>query len=143
MKYRMFWPLGSAIVLGAVGMFWGGQTTTDGANGPAAEAEQMVQISQPVLDGPQKLGQTAFNAKCAACHGAGGAGVPEAGPPLIHKIYEPSHHGDRAFFLAARQGVRAHHWTMGNMPPVQGITDAEIATIIAYVRAIQRANGIL
>jgi len=63
-------------------------------------------------------------------------------PPLVHKIYEPNHHGDMAFLMAARNGVRAHHWKFGNMPPVEGITDAEVITIVAYVRALQRANGI-
>ena len=43
---------------------------------------------------------------------------------------------------AAKQGVQQHHWPFGNMPPVEGITDAEIAVITAYIRAVQRANGI-
>ena len=48
-----------------------------------------------------------------------------------------------AFVLAARNGVRAHHWPFGNMPPVeQPLTDGELAAIIAYVRELQRANGI-
>ena len=48
-----------------------------------------------------------------------------------------------AFVLAARNGVRAHHWPFGDMPPVgQPLTDGELAAIIAYVRELQRANGI-
>jgi hypothetical protein len=39
-------------------------------------------------------------------------------------------------------GVQAHHWRFGNMPPVEGITRAEVATIITYIRELQRANGI-
>jgi len=60
----------------------------------------------------------------------------------VHAIYEPGHHGDLAFKRAAMNGVRAHHWPFGNMPPVQGITRADIGAIVAYVRALQRANGI-
>ena len=63
-------------------------------------------------------------------------------PPLVHKIYEPSHHGDAAFLLAAKQGVRAHHWKFGNMPAVEGVTQAGVLNIIAYVRALQKENGI-
>jgi len=45
--------------------------------------------------------------------------------------------------LAARNGVRAHHWPFGNMPPVeQRLTDGELGAIVAYVRELQRANGI-
>lgn len=28
------------------------------------------------------------------------------------------------------------------MPPTEGVTDADLAVIIAYIREIQRANGI-
>jgi len=48
----------------------------------------------------------------------------------------------RANVEVVRNGVRAHHWKFGSMPPVDGITDAEDGTIVAYVRALQRANGI-
>lgn len=87
------------------------------------------------------MGESAFNAVCAACHGANAAGS-EAGPPLVHRIYEPSHHGDYAFEMAVNNGVRAHHWKFGNMPPQPGLTKADVNTIIAYVRELQRANGI-
>lgn len=89
-----------------------------------------------------KFGQTAFDAKCASCHGSNAAGKDGVAPPLVHKIYEPSHHGDDSFYLAAQNGVRAHHWPFGNMPPVEGLTRADMASIIAYVRELQRANGI-
>ncbi|MDZ7711360.1 MAG: cytochrome c [Roseovarius sp.] len=89
-----------------------------------------------------QMGKRAFNAKCAACHGANAAGLEGKGPPLVHKIYEPSHHSDMAFVMAAKNGVRAHHWRFGNMPPVDGVTDADVKTITAYVRALQKENGI-
>lgn len=57
-------------------------------------------------------------------------------------IYEPGHHADGAFFLAAARGVRQHHWSFGDMPAVPDVTPQEVAAIIAYVRALQRANGI-
>ena len=63
-------------------------------------------------------------------------------PPLIHKIYEPSHHADEAFQRAAANGVLAHHWSFGDMPAQPQVTRADMASIIAYVREVQRANGI-
>ena len=86
-------------------------------------------------------GEALFNQKCAVCHGrqAAGSGV---GPPLVHRYYEPGHHSDMAFVLAVKRGVRAHHWRYGNMPPVPGLSDAQVKEIIRYVRALQRARGI-
>ena len=86
-------------------------------------------------------GEAVFNQKCAVCHGVQAAGSPQ-GPPLVHRVYEPGHHSDMAFVLAARRGVRAHHWRFGNMPPVPGLSDADVRAVINYVRALQRANGI-
>lgn len=87
-------------------------------------------------------GEAAFTNYCAGCHGTNAAGQQGVAPPLIHIIYEPNHHGDAAFFRAAKLGVPAHHWRFGDMPPVDGISDDEIGQIVAYVRALQSANGI-
>ena len=38
------------------------------------------------------LGKNIFELKCQSCHGINAAGRYEMGPPLVHKIYEPSHH---------------------------------------------------
>jgi mono/diheme cytochrome c family protein len=89
-----------------------------------------------------QIGQLAFEAKCAACHGLNAAGQDGVAPPLVHIIYEPSHHGDEAFQRAAAMGVRGHHWPFGDMPPVEGVTRGDVTMIIAYVRELQRANGI-
>ena len=95
----------------------------------------------PVLTSEQEAGRVLFDANCATCHGPNASGSDQ-GPPLVHRIYEPSHHGDLAFLLAARQGVRAHHWRFGNMPAIDGVSEDEVVQITAYVRALQRANGI-
>ncbi|MGB5863141.1 MAG: cytochrome c [Sulfitobacter sp.] len=108
-----------------------------------AKGAPMVSVVLPAsFTEQEQIGETAFNAKCAVCHGDNAAGQDGIAPPLIHKIYEPSHHGDTSFQLAAMNGVQAHHWPFGNMPAVEGITPSDITNIIAYVRAIQRANGI-
>ena len=105
--------------------------------------EVMVDVKIPELSLAAMVGKTAFNDNCSVCHGENGAGKNGAGPPLIHKIYEPGHHGDQAFLLAAKTGVRSHHWKFGNMPPVENISESDIRKIVTYIREIQRANGIL
>jgi len=95
----------------------------------------------PELTGLQSQGQILFEKNCAACHGKNAVGT-KSGPPFLHKIYEPNHHADGAFYLAVKTGVRAHHWPFGNMSPVKGVGDADIKLIVDYVRALQKANDI-
>ena len=91
--------------------------------------------------GDTSQGKALFDAKCAMCHGVGGRGT-QMGPPLVHKIYEPSHHGDMSFQMAVQRGVRQHHWPFGDMPPVPGLSTEDVSHIIAYVRQEQRRGGI-
>ncbi len=98
-------------------------------------------VAVPVLSADAKQGGAQFERFCAACHGKNASGSDQ-GPPLVHKIYEPGHHADQSFILAAKTGVRAHHWRFGNMPPVPGVTEQQIILITRYVRELQRANGI-
>ncbi|MCB1479514.1 MAG: cytochrome c [Rhodobiaceae bacterium] len=100
-----------------------------------------VSVVVPELLGDAQAGKEVFDATCAKCHGVNASGT-NAGPPLVHKIYEPNHHADAAFLLAVRNGVRAHHWPYGDMPPVPAVTGADVAKIVAYVRQLQKANGI-
>lgn len=117
--------------------FWFAQRPGSDASGEV----DLATLTIPELTAKQATGKALFDGSCAACHGANAAGSDQ-GPPLVHRIYEPDHHGDMAFVLAARQGVRAHHWRFGNMPAVAGVTDEDVTQITAYVRALQRANGI-
>ncbi|MCC0029757.1 MAG: cytochrome c [Brucellaceae bacterium] len=111
-------------------------------DGAGNAARPIAEVRVPTLSATATAGEAVFDANCAACHGDNAAGRDGAGPPLVHKIYEPNHHSDAAFFLAARQGVRSHHWPFGNMPPVEGVSDDDVALIVAYVRELQRANGV-
>jgi len=88
-----------------------------------------------------QAGEERFNALCSRCHGVHARGTDQ-GPPLVHKIYEPSHHGDFAFLRAAAQGVRAHHWDFGNMPKIAEASPDDVQLIIQYVRWLQREAGI-
>ncbi len=80
-----------------------------------------------------------FAQRCALCPGRAGGGT-KSGPPLVHPLYEPNHHADGAFTQAVRQGVRAHHWAYGDMPPIEGVSDRELGRIISHVRALQTAR---
>ena len=86
-------------------------------------------------------GKALFKASCASCHGEAALGTSQ-GPPLVHIVYEPSHHADAAFLLAAERGVRAHHWGFGDMSPVSGVSRDDIGEIIGYVRWLQRQAGV-
>ena len=136
MMRRLVLLVGSAVAVVAMVLFFRGAPTGGGSGDSLAE------VTVPQLTDIQMQGEAVFKTNCASCHGVNAAGKDGFGPPLVHKIYEPSHHGDMAFVLAVKQGVRAHHWKFGNMPPVAGVSDQEIQAIIAYVRALQRANGI-
>ncbi len=108
-----------------------------------AEGAPIADVTLPTeLSANALIGKRAFEAKCAACHGANAAGQNGVAPPLVHKTYEPSHHSDMAFVLAAKNGVRAHHWNFGNMPAVEGLTDGDVKMIARYIRELQVENGI-
>jgi len=141
-----------AIVSAVIALIAGAWYIMQSANGsPPADLLQsaelpddaIVLVSVPTSFSEQEqTGQRAYEAVCADCHGANAQGRQGIAPPLVHKIYEPNHHGDMAFVLAAQNGVRAHHWKFGNMPPVKGVTQADVLNVVAYVRALQRENGI-
>ena len=139
------------LVLGIGAFLWNatrapepaGHTMTTPDLSQVAAGSPIVEVTVPAeLSANAEVGKRAFEAKCAACHGAAAAGQNGVAPPLVHKIYEPSHHSDMAFVMAAQNGVRAHHWNFGNMPPIEGLTQGDVKMIATYVRELQRANGI-
>jgi len=99
------------------------------------------EISIPRLNAVQTRGKELFDANCSVCHGKNATGSGN-GPSLVQKIYQPRLHADGAFFIAVKSGARAHHWQFGSMMPVEGVEKSEVALIVQYVRALQRANGI-
>ncbi|CAN5753679.1 hypothetical protein BH23GEM6_BH23GEM6_13230 [soil metagenome] len=105
------------------------------------EADRAEELRALPVPAQFQQGEALFERHCASCHGEKALGA-ESGPPLVHIIYEPSHHADFAFYMAVTQGVRAHHWRFGDMPPVAGLEQEEISRIIAYVRWLQQQAGI-
>ncbi len=118
-----------------------------GLAAPVLRSAATTPVASPALVVPKlsmraEIGKAAYDDVCAACHGEHGTGT-DKGPPLVHPIYNPGHHAGEAFFRAARDGVRAHHWRFGDMPAQPDVTDQKVAAIILYVRELQRANGIV
>mgnify|MGYP001817303926 CR=1 FL=1 len=106
------------------------ETTTEaGSTGIAPQDSDLVEV-----------GNAVYQANCAECHGTDLRGT-DTGPSHLSIVYEPNHHGDAAFVLAIQRGTPAHHWPFGDMEPVEGLTDSDIAAIIAYVREQQRIHG--
>ena len=134
-----------AVMVGLAGhyMFGGSgrKAGTEAQTGP--EGAPLVEIALPAaLSTEAQAGKQLYDSKCASCHGPNAVGQKEVAPPLVHIVYEPGHHGDESFQRAVAIGVRAHHWRFGNMPPVEGLSRGEVARIVAYIRELQRANGI-
>ncbi|MDH3219114.1 MAG: cytochrome c [Gammaproteobacteria bacterium] len=82
-------------------------------------------------------GQLLYEKYCGSCHGID-LGGSDKGPPLVHPFYKPSHHGDKAFYRAALQGTKQHHWKFGDMEPVAGMTPKKMDSVVPYVRYYQQ-----
>jgi cytochrome c2 len=88
-----------------------------------------------------QAGQRMFNQTCASCHGLNAEGS-EAGPPLIHSIYNAGHHSNKAFYRAVTQGSQQHHWSFGDMPPQPTVGFTQMTFILAFIREVQLINDI-
>ena len=115
--------------------------TLAGCRDSEREREILARIELPPTPAEHREGDSLFTAHCASCHGPSGKGS-NIGPPLLHIIYEPSHHSDASFLLATQRGVAAHHWRFGDMPPQPHVDSVTVRKITAYVRWAQREIGI-
>ena len=96
-----------AVILLGTGYWWTSTSRMPSGSGsivPSEDGAPMATVVLPdALSANAEIGKLAFDAKCAVCHGTNAAGQDGVAPPLVHKIYEPSHHGDASFLLAAKQ----------------------------------------
>ena len=107
------------------------------ACGSGSGGEVSIQVQDPNL---VSAGADIYQASCASCHGSDLRGT-ERGPSHLSAVYEPNHHSDAAFLLAVRNGSPQHHWRFGDMRPVDGLSDDDIAALTAFVRETQRVEG--
>ena len=139
-------------VVGGAGLVWQQMQPAPPVNGHSMTpanlsglevGDPIVEVNMPSeLSANAQVGEQVFNVACAECHGTNAAGQNGIAPPLVHITYDPGPPGDASFLLAFRNGVRAHHWKFGNMPAVEGLTDGDVKMVVAYIRELQRANGI-
>ena len=142
--------VGAVLLAGAGALVWnvanppaGGHSMAPPDTSGIPEGAPIVQVALPgTLGELETIGQRAYAGVCAACHGVDAAGRNGVAPPLVHITYEPGHHGDESFWRATQMGVQAHHWPFGNMPAIEGLTRGDVKAITAYIRALQRENGI-
>ncbi len=128
--------MGVLVLLGGIALIgW----KLSSSSPPQEQADVMV---IPEFSALAVKGRTAFEANCAQCHGADAIGTSR-GPTLVHDIYNPGHHGDNAFYRAAKMGAPQHHWSFGDMPPQPQVSEAEMTGIIRFIRELQVANGIV
>lgn len=111
--------------------------------GCAPERPPSARLPHPPSPTPGVLlaGDSLFAVHCQRCHGKNALGS-DSGPPLLHPIYAPGHHADVAFLLAVRSGVRAHHWTFGDMPAIPALNESQTIDITGYLRWLQMEAGI-
>lgn len=133
-KQKQFALVIAGVIIVGVGFILGGVYLT-------RQAQQEVTVVVPELSPEATVGMTAFETYCFECHGKNAAGT-DKGPPLVHPVYRPAHHGDFSFVRAVTNGVPQHHWLFGSMPPQPQVSRQEIDQIIVYLRELQRANGI-
>ncbi len=136
-----FWTLTAAFLFSITGTACTSEPEPEASAPPVDEIQVVIRGIAATSPPEVAQGKALFEQNCSLCHGPAGDGTDQ-GPPLVHIIYEPNHHGDAAFILAARNGVRAHHWRFGDMPPLPDVTDVMVQEIVGYIRWLQRQVGI-
>ena len=130
------------VLIGGVAVIGEGMLRTEPSNPVNLNFSGSLDVIEPATLSPLAVaGKALFGANCAVCHGPKANGT-DHGPPFVNDIYQPGHHPDEAFHYAAKNGVPSHHWRFGNMPPVEGVSDADVTAIVCYIRELQEANGI-
>ena len=100
------------------------------------------EVVAPTLSAQAESGRQAFESICATCHGSALRGT-ENGPPLLHAFYAPgSAHDDTAILAAMNEGAQSHMWKFGDMPKPKGLKPGQDKDVLAYIRAVQTANGL-
>ena len=98
------------------------------------------QAEPPGASSAGDLGAEVYANSCASCHGADLRGT-DKGPSQLSIVYEPNHHPDDSYRSAIANGARQHHWSFGDMPPVEGLNDEEVEAVIGFIRSEQQRRG--
>ncbi|WP_428120310.1 c-type cytochrome [Candidatus Poriferisodalis sp.] len=134
MKAQLSHAFASAVLAACLVASGCGSTDATSEATDGTQADPTASVDAPVD------GAAVYQQYCAECHGVDLRGT-DKGPSQLSIIYEPDHHSDYSFRSAISEGAPEHHWWFGDMPPVEGISDAEIEAVIVFVRAEQERLG--
>jgi len=95
----------------------------------------------PLGDGDAARGEELFTRNCVACHGAGAMGTAN-GPPLVHELYREEIFADDRIADATRNGAPQRNWSFGRMPGIGGLSNDDVADLVAYIRQVQDEAGL-
>ena len=105
-------------------------------------APSTASVPAPLARAPDQVlydGQALYQGHCAACHGEQGEGHLPLGPPLAHnrEVNAPSAVDPIrvVLFGGFAPGTRAEPRPVGMPPYAQSLEDAQIATVLTYVRS--------
>lgn len=99
----------------------------------------MVFLAAPAIlakAGDADAGKTTYNRKCATCHGTDG----EAKPAMAKMFkVEMKHLGSKEVQALSDDNIKKIITEgQGKMKPVKGLSDSEVANVIAYVRTLKQ-----
>ena len=94
----------------------------------------------PALTGFATEAHVTWTAKCVKCHGADGKGGTKMGKKLEIKDYTDAKvqagFTDEEAIKALKTGIKDKGGSL-LMKPVEGLTDAEVKALVAYVRGLK------
>ncbi|MCL6565631.1 MAG: cytochrome c [Acidobacteriia bacterium] len=93
-------------------------------------------VAGPQSKGDAKAGKEVYDKKCATCHGPNGEGKPALAKALKVEIRhlgskEVQAKSDEVLAKESSEGV-------GKMGPVKGLTEKDIADVVAYIRSLKK-----
>lgn len=93
-------------------------------------------VAGPQSKGDAKAGKVVYDKKCATCHGPNGEGKPALAKALKVEIRhlgskEVQAKSDEVLAKESSEGV-------GKMGPVKGLTEKDIADVVAYIRSLKK-----
>jgi nitrite reductase (NO-forming) len=106
--------------------------------GPGPAVAPGTGVAKPATDDPLAGGKKVFTGLCAACHQATGLGLPGAFPPLAKSDFlMADKRRSIGIVLHGLNGpVTVNGATFTNvMPPQAQLSDADVASVLTYVRS--------
>ena len=108
----------------------------EGSGARTASEERPVEPVSHSREERVKLGETVFNANCAACHQANGQGVPAAFPPLAKSDFLAGHSKEKIIKTVTgglKGKVTVNGADFDGIMPAWQLSDEDIADVLTYV----------